>query len=664
MRRLMVAISALVFVASASLAQTPVTASNELAVKFGALESISQISLSPDGTKIAFVGQVEENSAIFVAELFGGGTVKPILGAGGGKFSWCSWATDARLVCQVRAVVSNSGLLLGFSRMLAIDADGKREVKLTKDTSWKSLGMMQNGGGVLDWDVAGQPGKLLMTQEYVPEVSIGSNIKKDDEGLGVDLVDSVTLRRSRIEQPRRNAVEYISDGKGTVRIMGIRTETSLGYDGNTVGYHYRKPGSRAWDKLSVVGLADNSVGGFEPVAVDSAKNVVYGFDEDNGMTALFSIALDGTGKRRLVLGRQDVDIDSLVTIGRDRRVVGASYATERRMIEYFDPELKSLSAALSKALPGKPNVDFIDASADEAKLLLLAWSDTNPGMFYLFDKKTRELHELLPVRPELAGALLAEMKPVVYSAGDGTQIPAYLTLQRGSTGKGLPAIVMPHGGPGSRDEWGFDWLVQYFAARGFAVLQPNFRGSTGYGSAWYQQNGFKSWRIAIGDVNDAGRWLVSQGIAAPDKLGIVGWSYGGYAALQSSVLDPALFKGIVAIAPVTDLERLRQDAESFSHFPLVDAFIGKGPHVREGSPAQNVARFRAPVLLFHGTKDQNVGVGHSKLIDDRLRSANKPVTYVEFPGLGHSLHNAKARARLLTESDAFLRKAFGMPAQP
>src|SRR3546814_16872493 len=116
---------------------------------------------------------------------------------------------------------------------------------------------------------------------------------------------------------------------------------------------------------------------------------------------------------------------------------------------------------------------------------------------------------------------------------------------------------MPHGGPASRDQWGFDWLTQFFVNRGYAVLQPNYRGSTGYGDDWFNDNAWHSWKTAIGDVNDAGRWLVKQGIADPAKLAIVGWSHGGYAALQSNVLDPALFHAVVAVAPVTDLGLLR-----------------------------------------------------------------------------------------------------------
>ena len=246
---------------------------------------------------------------------------------------------------------------------------------------------------------------------------------------------------------------------------------------------------------------------------------------------------------------------------------------------------------------------------------------------------------------------------ISYRAADGTMIPGYLTLPPGSSGRGLPAIVMPHGGPGARDEWGFDWLAQYFAHRGYAVLQPNFRGSAGYGDAWFQQNGFRSWRTAIGDVNDAGRWLVSEGIADASKLGIVGWSYGGYAALQANVLDPALFRAAIAIAPVTDLEVAR--SENGAGRTTRD-FFGTGPHIREGSPAQNAAAIRAPVLMFHGTVDRNVGVHQARLMRDRLRSAGKAVELVEFEGLDHQLDDSEARTRMLRESDAFLRRALNI----
>jgi dipeptidyl aminopeptidase/acylaminoacyl peptidase len=261
------------------------------------------------------------------------------------------------------------------------------------------------------------------------------------------------------------------------------------------------------------------------------------------------------------------------------------------------------------------------------------------------------------VRPALEYAKLATMQSITYKASDGTSIPAYLTLPPGGAKTGLPAIVMPHGGPSARDEWGFDWLVQFYAARGYAVLQPNYRGSSGYGDAWFRNQGFQKWKVAIDDVLDAGRWMVAQGIADPKKLAAVGWSYGGYAALQSAVVDPNLFKAVVAIAPVTDLDLLKQEIGSTT---WANKIIGSGPHVREGSPAQNAARINAPVLLFHGELDRNVSVTESRVMADKLRGAGKRVDLVTIPKLDHYLEDSRVRADMLRRSDAFLRASMGM----
>jgi dipeptidyl aminopeptidase/acylaminoacyl peptidase len=217
--------------------------------------------------------------------------------------------------------------------------------------------------------------------------------------------------------------------------------------------------------------------------------------------------------------------------------------------------------------------------------------------------------------------------------------------------------VMPHGGPGARDAGGFNWLAQFFAHQGYVVLQPNFRGSAGYGDAWFEQNGFQSWKIAIGDVLDAGRWLVTQGIADPSKLAIVGWSYGGYAALQSSVVDPKLFKAVIAIAPVTDLTALKEERRHWSDFELVERMIGDGPQVREGSPLQNVSHLEAPVLLFHGTFDRNVSYRESKDMSSACSAAHARCELVTFDELDHQLDDSAARTQLLRKSDYFLKQS-------
>lgn len=253
---------------------------------------------------------------------------------------------------------------------------------------------------------------------------------------------------------------------------------------------------------------------------------------------------------------------------------------------------------------------------------------------------------------------MGAVKAVTYPAADGTKIPAYLTLPPNTSDKNLPAIVLPHGGPASRDQWGFDWLVQFFVNRGFAVIQPEYRGSAGYGEDWSNDNAFHSWKTAIGDVNDAGRWLIKQGIAAPAKLAIVGWSYGGYAALQSNVLDPDLFKAVVAIAPVTDLQVLRQQQKGFVSQRLAQAEIGNDAAVlAAGSPAQHADMFKAPVIMFQGSKDINVDPEEAALMDKQLKKAGKISTLVSYPGLDHQLDDSAARADMLAKADGFLKSA-------
>jgi dipeptidyl aminopeptidase/acylaminoacyl peptidase len=636
---------------------------NREAALFGALEGVEQMSLSPDGASIAVVaGAPAGPGNMLMVGQVGGAGLKPILRASGSpeRLSQCRWSTDTRLVCEFGAVLDRKDALLGYSRVVAVDADGSKVKLLTAPTPERALSDTQYGGAPIDWlgDQAG--GKVLMTRAYGEQMTTGNLAASSKVGLAVERVDVTTLKRSPVEQPERDASEYITDGRGVVRVRGLTPATNTGYAGDTVHYQYRNAGSHEWRDLSRYAFMRGSGGdGFEPYAVDPTLDVVYGFDKHQGRRALFRIALDGSLRRELVTAHPEVDVDGLVRIGRDGRVVGVSYAADVRRTEFFDPELKRLRTSLSKALPASPLISFIDASADEKKLLLWAGGDVDPGRYYLYDRETRRLGPLLAVRPQLADVKLAPVRPVTYKAADGAAIPGYLTLPIGGT-KGLPAIVLPHGGPGTRDEWGFDWLAQFFAARGYAVLQPNFRGSAGYGDRWFQKNGFQSWRTAVGDVADGGRWLVAEGIADPAKLAAVGWSYGGYASLQSAVIEPSLFKAVVAVAPVTDLEALREQHRRYASFALVDTMIGTGPHVREGSPAQNAARIKAPVLLFHGSLDQNVGIGASRLMASKLRGAGGRVELVEFPGLQHGLIDATARTRMLAQTDAFLRRSMGM----
>ena len=635
----------------------------DAAKAFGARPSVEHVSLSPDGMNVAYVAPTTgQGAVVFVQSLAKGALLssKPVLGARGSpeRLGGCDWVSNQRLVCRIYGVIE-SGIMLEpvpVSRLIAVNTDGsKMQVLSTKGNSY-TRGEILGGGEVIDW-LPDEDGAVLMTRVYLPDDHTGSHIGSTRKGVGVDWIDTQTMTVRTVEPPREDAALYISDGRGTVRIMGVRSRH--GAVGNLVSgniaYFYRKADSRDWLPMSEVG---EEIDGFAPVAIDHEANIAYGYKKLDGRRALYSVALDGSLKEELVYARPDVDVGGLTRIGRQHRVVAVSYSDDFYHYYFLDQANEKLLASLARALQGQPLLRITDSNVDESRLLIHAGSDHDPGVYYVFDKKLRQLQTLLVDRGNLEGIKLASVKPNHYQAADGTSIPGYLTLPPGvDAPKNLPAIVMPHGGPNARDYWGFAWLTQFYASRGYVVLQPNFRGSTGYGDDFFKKNGFRSWPTAIGDVLDAGRWLVAQGIASPEKLAIVGWSYGGYAALQSAVVDPSLFKAVIAIAPVTDLDELKEEHRKWSDFLVVSRQIGEGPQVREGSPALNAAKIKVPVLLFHGEMDRNVPIRQSKEMSDRLAAAGVPHELVTWPDLDHQLEDSAVRAEMLRKSDAFLRRA-------
>jgi dipeptidyl aminopeptidase/acylaminoacyl peptidase len=626
----------------------------DAAALFGAREGVFGAKLSPDGQHILYLSADRAaGTGLMIANADSSQPPKLAMFTNGApqQLHWCDWAGSARVVCAIYMVANDGRHDLGVLRMIAADIDGGNPTSLKQAQSLNTgLRNSQYDGRVIDW-MPGETGKVLMERDHVPERDIGTHLGHTGNGLGVDLVDTRSLASSKVEQPVDNAVDYISDGRGVIRIMATEATSGTGMMKGVETYSYRLPNSRQWQTFSRV---PEDGPGLRPILVDPVANVAYCFDRKNGRDELYRVALDGTMKIELVYSDPKVDVDDVVRLGRQAKLIGVTTVDEKRQVVYFDKEYEALGRALGKALPGR-QLDFANSSADEQTLLLFAGSDTDPGRYYIFDRRTKHLNEVVLVRPALEHVALAPQVPITYRAADGTMIPAYLTMPVNGPKKGLPAIVMPHGGPSARDEWGFDWLPQFFAAQGYAVLQPNYRGSAGYGESWLMKQGFQSWRTAIGDVVDAGHYLVSSGIAALDKLAIVGWSYGGYAALQSNVVDPDLFKAVVAIAPVTDLDALRAQFLDFTDEALVSRQIGTGPHVAAGSPARHADVFKAPVMLFHGTSDLNVSVAESRLMNDRLKAAGKTTTLITYPGLDHPLPSGEIRADMLRRADGFLR---------
>jgi len=655
----------IVFVASAvpglvAAASAGTTLANPAAA-FGARESVAHITLSPDGSRVAWLQPgTAQVTGLYVAATSGGAKPQFVISSDGKPFHLrrCNWAASDRLVCYLTALASfDPSRLIPFTRLIAVDTDGRNFRELGRHESLWRRGPRQYDGNVLDW--LEQNGVVLMERNYIPDHSLGSRKASNLEGLGVDRIDTRTLKTSREEKPDRDASRYYTDGEGAVRLRASESTTShTGYIDSVISYDYRLRESKEWRKFGTYDVLTGE--GVQPLQVDGPANAVYVLQPLDGRDALYRVKLDETLASELVFSHPTVDVVNVVTLGARQRPLAVKYVTGSSQFKYFDPADERLVKALGKALPTLPSISLLDASRDEKQLLVHASNDQDPGRYYVFDRSAGALNEILLARPQLEGVPLGVVQNVTYTTADGTKVSGYLTLPPGSNGKNLPGIVLPHGGPAARDVWGFDWLAQFFAHRGFAVLQPNFRGSASFGDDWLVKNGYQSWQTAIGDVNDAGRWLLREGIVAPGKLAILGWAYGGYAALQANVLDPDLFKAVVAIAPVTDLAKLKEESRRFTDFLIVSDSIGSGPHLIAGSPAANAANFKAPVLLFHGDRDDEVGFQQSRRMDAALRAAGKHSELVPYPGLEHDLDDSAARADLLTRSDQFLRRHLGI----
>ena len=661
-------------------AATTATAA-DAAAQFGAQETVIAPELSPDGKRLVFIAPGTGFTTLVMVFDLEAKTLNAVTRADGQpmRLRHCGWSAPDRLVCEEYGLVRDSAvgqiddrsagitnsqgvtlrrastygdspnvnrMLAPFNRLVALDVDGRNMVPLGRRDTTDQLYVRQYDGQIVDW-LEGKDGSVLMTRYYVPEMSTGRRTAQVEEGYGVDKLDTRTAKVTVVERPKPNT-RYISDGQGVIRLM---TRQAVGADDQLTGedlHYYRKADERDWLELGGKEM--------EPLAVDSVINAAYVLKTLNNHRALYRISLDGTRKTELVFENPTGDVSSVVTVGRSGRVIGARYTSDRPHVEYFGATYRQLAASLAELVYKYPVIDFVSASADEQVLLIHASNGDDPGRYLLYDRDNSRLVEILHARPDLDSVALGQMKPVEYKAADGTPLSGFLTLPPGvEKASGLPALVVPHGGSGAHDSWGFNWLVQFYATRGFAVLQPNFRASAGNGDEWFVANGFRSWATAVADVNAGADWLVKEGIADPAKLAIAGWSFGGYVALQSNTQERTPFKAVVAIAPVTDLELLGNQRRGVNTERLRRQYIGTGPHVDSGSPLRHAAQAKAPVLLFHGDLDLEVDVSESNDLNKALRKENKNSDLVVYPNLDHQLPDGTARADLLRRSYDFLR---------
>jgi dipeptidyl aminopeptidase/acylaminoacyl peptidase len=394
------------------------------------------------------------------------------------------------------------------------------------------------------------------------------------------------------------------------------------------------------------------------VTLDGKSVVALGVI-DSDRSKAWAFPLDGSPKS-VLYENPDGDIDQAIFDQNVNAVVGVRTGGLNPTIHWFDPKFASQHRALSSAFAGK-RVTEVDRSASGQRVLVMVDSPSRPPVYHLVDFDKSRADIVGDAYPGLEKATLGEMRFVSYTARDGTSIPAYLTLPPGGNAKNLPLVVLPHGGPNARDEDRFDYIVQFLATRGYAVLQPQFRGSTGFGDA-FEKAGYRQWGLLMqDDVTDGVKHLIADGTADPQRICIVGLSYGGYAALAGAAFTPELYACIASVSGVSDLPAMLIEEKRPFGADTDDVAddaerIGKAsdPNVIARSPARSASTVRAPVLLLHGVDDSIVPIDQSERMAKALEKAGKPVTFVKLPGEDHWLSRGETRLQVLKELEKFL----------
>jgi dipeptidyl aminopeptidase/acylaminoacyl peptidase len=477
-------------------------------------------------------------------------------------------------------------------------------------------------------------------------------------------IDRMNVRTGDVELtnydiPAGEPFGWMHGNDGVARVVSTYS-AAFWSDDTTVTHWYRAREEDKWRRLADFPFL--KVEWWPHLLSADGKTLVVSSTSGRDTSAFFRYDVEAGQLGDMLAGHPTEDISVWPRSETDFPLVATLGLMPR--LHWFDAKWQGLQDAVDKALPGRVNVL---TGRPDGKVLIYTYGDIDPGRYLVLDAKTRRMREVGAVRPSLDGAALRPMRTVSYPSLDGLTIPAYLTLPEGP-GRNLPAIVLIHGGPVARDEWGYDAEVQLLASRGYAVLQPQFRGSDGFGKR-FKELGYGQWGLSMQDDVTAGaRWLVDQGIADPSRMCIYGGSYGGYAALWALVKTPDLFRCGASFAGVSDLNYMFRDDSDANDSPLTRLlrrqWAGdprtKAQELAAVSPLEHAQRIKAPVLLSHGTLDGRVPIEHSEKMLAALRRHDKAVEWLPLEGSGHGVGGLEATKRYYTALLAFFAKHIGV----
>ncbi len=587
----------------------------------------SSFNISPNGLNIAYMKPWEEGNRmmnIYVKSM-NSNEEHRLTNASERSIYGFGWLSDERI-----AYVQDKGGDENL-RIYAVNIDGSNEVNLTPFDNVKSQ--------IID-DLEDDPNFII----------VGLNIRNpqihDAYRLDVNSGELTMLA----ENPG-NISSWMTDNDGVLRIA----TTS---DGVNTSVLYRENEDQDFQSI----LTTNFKESVSPLFFTFDNKELYvSSNRGRDKSAIYTFNLQTAKEDSLIFEHVEVDVYNLMRSRKRQVITGVSYTTDKTYRVFFDQEREVLQQKIEQKLP---NLDVVISSSnkDETKSVVVAYSDKSRGTYYYYDIKEDKLIKLADLSPWLNEKDMASMVPISYQSRDGLTINGYLTLPVGSSGKNLPVVVNPHGGPWARDYWGFNPEVQYLANQGYAVFQMNFRGSTGYGREFWELS-FKQWGLTMqDDITDGVNWLINEGIADPDRIAIYGASYGGYATLAGLTFTPDLYACGVDYVGVSNLFTFIETIPPYWELyrEMLYEMVGHPEKDRDlltaGSPALNVEKITAPLFIAQGANDPRVKKSESDQMVEALKNQGVEVPYMVKENEGHGFYNEENRFDFYRAMTEFLEK--------
>ncbi len=609
---------------------------------------IGTATLSPNGKYLAATTTLEGAQQLAIIELETN-AAKNIVSYDKLDIHNIRWISETRLVYDVVPRGTDVSMDAVHGGLHAINRDGSKATALSQEVE-RSLLPNQNDG-----HAALKGMKLVAVAKDDPNSIIALGYANNGDVLPYR-VDTLSERRKEIAfnvpgQPR----DFVFDNNNVLRVV-IATDAA----NKTASVWYRDQTEQAWKKLSEHPYRDPK---FTPLAFDADNGTLFvSAPAEAGKVGIFKFDFASGKPGELVAADKSVDVQGGLVFSPDtHKLLGVSLATEPPRTLWLDKAYASTQAGIDKAFAGLVNVIF--PSNPQAALLIHSYSSTHPGKLAVYYPDKKKLQNLFAARPGIDPKKMSEQRVYDYVARDGLPLMAYLTIPQGQESKGLPLVVLPHDGPAARDAWGFNSTVQFLTSLGYAVLQPQYRGSTGLGPELVRK-GDRQWGLAMqDDLADGARSLVKQGVVDPARICIMGVRYGGYAALMGMVRDPDLYKCGISLIGVTNLGYLftegswskDQVAERQLKETLGDPSAMRDQFVAT-SPMKHADKIKAPVLLAYAEKDPRVPLVHGEDMRDALKQAGKLHEWLLLEKEDFGLSTEDGRLKAFGAVEAFLKK--------